>query len=163
MIQPPLEGILPCPPPFHKASPHTPFLKPSPHLTPFAGLPLARPPEASVGCASVPFPSFSGHSARSPQAPSTPYLLISLIWKLSSQGQSHVRRPGLLISLEAAEISGRECVSHPAPCRPRWGGDQGATPGGACSQPGQHVRQPTLGQWKVTGWGQGGSEWILSL
>lgn len=55
---------------------------------PFAGLSTAKPLEASVGSAYVLSPSFSGRSARSHQAPSTPYLLISLILKLSSQGQS---------------------------------------------------------------------------
>nr|BAB41145.1 hypothetical protein [Macaca fascicularis] len=77
--------------------------------------------------------------------------------RASPSSWSHVMRPGLLISFQAAGISGRVCVSLPTPRGAPVGREPGGHTGGACSQ---HVQWPARGQWKVTVWRQESSEWI---
>lgn len=69
-----------------------------------------------------PPPSFPGHSAQSPWAlaPLSPHLCnleavqLMVTARASPLSLSLAMRPELLINLQAAGISGRVCVSHPA-------------------------------------------------
>lgn len=130
--------ILTEPAPSYPAHPHSPppfprpcrpsHRQPLPHSCHLPAYPSPGPPRPQLVVLG-PFPlllwplSTESLSPLHSLSPHLPHL------EAAQQGQPHVRRPGLLISPWAAEICGRECVSCPAPCRPRWGGDGSVQPG----------------------------------
>ena len=72
-----------------------------------------------------------GYLLLSPHLSNLETVQLMLTTRASPSGWSHVMGSGLLISLQAAEISGRLCASATSPLQVCWRVDQEATPGGS--------------------------------